>query len=165
MQELTAGYTEEEYEYELQNRMRNLLWTVSGDYELDAELDVGSFRQSRFIALYDAVKQGAFARYFSRDEFGMYLMKKLYLGADEASLSNLAQMCVDQAVADRVIRERRGVATLRRKAFADLLERDFPRLSKPGNPAGRMKIAMLQEGLDGTFTAEKKIREQVQNIE
>ncbi len=164
MQELTAGYTEEEYEYELQNRMRNLLWTVSGDYELDAELDVGSFRQSRFIALYDAVKQGAFARYFSRDEFGMYLMKKLYLGADEASLSNLAQMCVDQAVADRVIRERRGVATLRRKAFADLLERDFPRLSKPGNPAGRMKIAMLQEGLDGTFTAEKKIREQVQEL-
>ena len=89
MQEQSGGYTAEEYEYELQNRMKNLLWTVSGDYELDVELDIRSFQRSKYISLYDAVKQGAFARYFSKDEFGLYLVKKLYLGADEQALSRL----------------------------------------------------------------------------
>lgn len=164
MQEQPEGYSAEEYEYELQNRMKNLLWTVSGDYNLDVELDIRSFQRSKYISLYDAVKQGAFARFFSKEELGLYLVKKLYLGADEASLSSLAQMCVDQAVAEKVTRERKGVASLRRKAFADILERDFPKLSRPGNPAGRMKIAMLQEGIDGTYTAEKRIRDQVEEL-
>lgn len=164
MQGQPEGYTAQEYEYELENRMKNLLWTVSGDYELEVELDTRSFWQSKYIALYDAVKQGAFARYFSKEEFGLYLVKKLYLGAEEAPLVNLAQMCVDQAVADKVIEERKGVATLRKKAFADLLERDFPKLSRPGNLPGRMKIAMLQEGIDGSYTAEKRVKEQVEAL-
>lgn len=155
---------QEEYRYELENRMKNLLWTVSGDYELDVQLDLESFQRSKYISLYDAVKQGAFARYFSKDDFGMYLVKKLYLGADEASLMSLAQMCVDQAVAERIMQERKGVSTLRKKAFADILERDFERLSRPGNVAGRMKIAMLQQGIDGTYLAEKKIREQAEEL-
>ena len=83
MQDRSQIYSEEEYRYELENRMKNLLWTVSGDYDLDVNLDLDSFRESQYITLYDAVKQGAFARYFSKDEFGMYLVKKLYMGADE----------------------------------------------------------------------------------
>ncbi len=164
MQELSEGYAAEEYQYEIENRMRNLLWAVSGDYELDVELDIRSFQRSKYISLYDAVKQGAFARYFSKDEFGIYLVKKLYLGADEAALANLAQMCVDQAISEKVIRERRGVASLRKKAFEDILERDFPGMSKPGNLPGRMKIAMLQEGIDGTYSAEKRIQQQVEEL-
>lgn len=164
MQEQPNGYAEEEYEYELSNRLKNLLWTVSGDYELDMELDVRSFQRSKYISLYDAVKQGAFARYFSKDDFGLYLVKKLYLGADEAALVNLAQMCVDQAVTKKVAKERKGVISLRKKAFADILERDFHKLSRPGNLTGRIKIAMLQEGIDGTYSAEKRIREQVEAL-
>ena len=56
---------DEEYRYELENRMKNLLWTVSGDYDLDVSLDIDSFQRSKYISLYDAVKQGAFARFFS----------------------------------------------------------------------------------------------------
>ena len=82
MQDRSQIYSEEEYRYELENRMKNLLWTVSGDYDLDVNLDLDSFRESQYITIYDAVKQGAFARYFSKDEFGMYLVKKLYMGAD-----------------------------------------------------------------------------------
>ncbi len=80
MQDRSQIYSEEEYRYELENRMKNLLWTVSGDYDLDVNLDLDSFRESQYITLYDAVKQGAFARYFSKDEFGMYLVKKALYG-------------------------------------------------------------------------------------
>lgn len=157
-------HTLQEYQYELENRMQNLLWTVSGDYELDAELDIASFQRSKYISLYDAVKQGAFARYFSRDDFGMYLVKKLYLGADESTLMMLAQMCVDQAVVDKVTQERRGVTTLRKKAFEDILERDFDRLAGGRHLVGRMKIAMLQQGIDGSYLAEKRVTEQMEKL-
>ncbi len=155
---------DEEYRYELENRMKNLLWTVSGDYDLDVSLDIDSFQRSKYISLYDAVKQGAFARFFSKDAFGMYLVKKLYMGAEEASLMGLAQMCVDQAVSEKICAERAGVRILRKKAFEDLLDRDFDRLARYNNPVGRMKIAMLQEGLNGTYTAERRVREQVDQL-
>lgn len=157
------NYAEQEYRYELENRMKNLLWTVSGDYGLDVQMDLDSFQRSKYITLYDAVKQGAFARWFSTDEFGLYLVKKLYLGADERTLMALAQMCVDQAVVGKVTAERKGVASLRRKAFADILEHDFDRLSG-GNLIGRMKIAMLQEGIDGAYLAEKRVRVQMEEL-
>lgn len=155
---------DEEYRYELENRMKNLLWTVSGDYDLDVSLDIDSFQRSKYISLYDAVKQGAFARFFSKDDFGMYLVKKLYMGAEESSLMGLAQMCVDQAVSEKICAERAGVRTLRKKAFEDLLDRDFDRLARYNNPVERMKIAMLQEGLNGTYAAERRVREQVDQL-
>lgn len=55
---------DEEYRYELENRMKNLLWTVSGDYALEVSLDIDSFQRSKYISLYDAVKQGALRVFF-----------------------------------------------------------------------------------------------------
>ena len=54
----------DEYRLELENRIRNLLWTVSGDYQLDMKPDVSLFLRSKAIALYDGIKQGALARYY-----------------------------------------------------------------------------------------------------
>ena len=59
------------YKMEVENRIRNLMWTVSGDYELDTEPDVSSFFKSKYISIYDAVKQGAFSRYFDKNLFGL----------------------------------------------------------------------------------------------
>ena len=42
---------DEEYRYELENRMKNLLWTVSGDYDLEVSLDIDSFQRSKYISL------------------------------------------------------------------------------------------------------------------
>ena len=36
----------------------------------------------------------------------MYLVKKLYMGADEPSRAGLAQMCGDQAVLQKITAER-----------------------------------------------------------
>lgn len=37
----------DEYRLELENRIRNLLWTVSGDYQLDMKPDVSLFLRSK----------------------------------------------------------------------------------------------------------------------
>ena len=41
--------------FEIENRMKNLLWTVSGDYSLEAKLNVEAFLHSKYSALYDAI--------------------------------------------------------------------------------------------------------------
>lgn len=70
----------ENYEMDLENRIRNLLWTVSGDYGLDIKPDVSLFLRSRAIALYDGIKQGAFARFFDRNQMGLYGKKNISSG-------------------------------------------------------------------------------------
>lgn len=74
------SYDFEEHEMEIENRIRNLMWTVSGDYALNTRLDVASFSRNKYISLYDAIKQGAFAKYFDTSELSMYIVKKLFYG-------------------------------------------------------------------------------------
>lgn len=59
---MSGLYDDEDLKLEAENRMRNLMWTVSGDYKLDTKLDVESFSRSKYISMYDAVKQGALAK-------------------------------------------------------------------------------------------------------
>ena len=63
--------TEETWKLEAENRVRNLMWTVSGNYSLDTKLDMDSFERSKYISLYDAVKQGAFAKYFDKNALAL----------------------------------------------------------------------------------------------
>ena len=84
----------DEFQLELENRIKNLMWTVSGDYGLEFKPDLQAFTRSKYIALYDGIKQGAFAKYFDREAYSLYLVKKIYLHAMEAPLMSLAQLCI-----------------------------------------------------------------------
>lgn len=156
-------YLENEYQMEIENRVRNLMWTVSGDYSLDVELDVDSFQKSRYISLYDAIKQGAFARYFDKDALALYVVKKSFLGADQMNLMNLAQICVDAAVHKRVEAERSGVADIRKIAFSDLIEFDYRRLSE--SLTGMLKLAFFKRALDPGYRTTKKLSEALSAVE
>lgn len=146
-----APYLEEEeqdeYSLELQNRMKNLLWTVSGDYTLDVKLDLESYKKSRYISIYDAVKQGAFARFFDMEELSMYIVKKIYMSAQQAPLMELAQLCVDAASYPLITRERSGVEEIRRRAFRDMLEHQSVRMS--ATFFGQVKFHILKGYLNG----------------
>ena len=118
MQDRSQIYSEEEYRYELENRMKNLLWTVSGDYDLDVNLDLDSFRESQYITLYDAVKQGAFARYFSKDEVWYVSGEKVFIWVRMNHLLQDWHRCVwIRRYYRRSQRKRKGVSTLRKKSF------------------------------------------------
>ena len=69
----------DDYRLELENRIRNLLWTISGDYTLNMKVDVSLYLRSKAIALYDGIKQGALAKYYDKDLLGLYLVKKVFL--------------------------------------------------------------------------------------
>ena len=62
--DLTEELSIEDYKLDLENRIRNLLWTISGDYTQQMKPDVSLFLRSKDIALYDGIKQGALAKFF-----------------------------------------------------------------------------------------------------
>ena len=146
--------------FELENRVKNLLWTVSGDYGLDMKPDVSLFLRSEAIALYDGIKQGAFARFYDRDMMGMYLVKKVFLQADEQCLTQLAQLCIEEAVGEKICQERPGICSIQRKACEDILNQEFEQMCAPGNVFGKLRAAVLRRRLEGSsYRAEKKIQE------
>lgn len=155
----------EEFELELENRIKNLIWTVSGDYTLDVKPDIESYHRSHAVGLYDGIKQGAFARYFNREELSLYLMKKIYLHGEEGPLMSLAQLCIEWSVAERITKEREGVKEIRKKALEDILEMDFSRLA--ASEPGRLKLMLFKECLNGSEPATNRMRafmEQVQAL-
>lgn len=145
--------------FELENRIRNLLWTVSGDYGLSVKPDISLFFRSRDIALYDGIKQGAFARYYDRDAMGMYLVKKVFLQAKESELTLIAQLCIEEAVGEKICRERPGVRSMQKQAFEDILDQEFEEMPAPGDLLARLKIAVLRRRLEGeSFRVEKRLQ-------
>lgn len=150
------GYDIEEHRVEIENRIKNMMWTVSGDYSLKVKPDVEAFAKNKYIALYDAIKQGAFARYFDADALGTYLLKKRYYGAEEAPLMSIAQLCADAASYPAISAERPGVRQVRKKAFEAMLEHEFHRMNQ--SFAGRVKISYIRDFLNGRRRDEKRVQ-------
>lgn len=153
----------EERQLEIANRMKNIIWTVCGDYTLEAKPDVEGFLKSKYIALYDGIKQGAFAKYFEKETLSMYLVKKVYLGAREDALVAIAQLCMEKAVGNRIARERKGVASIQKKAYAYVLDHEMDTLVR--SEFGRLQLAMMRQVLTGDRRCEEKIRKQLDRIE
>ena len=145
----------EEHRMELENRIRNLMWTVSGDYGLEMKVDVEAFFHSRNAALYDGIKQGGLAYFYDREALSLYLVKKIYCEAMEGPLMQVASLCIEEAVGQKLNREREGIQALRKKAYEEILDQDFKELS--ATPLGHLEISLLREELDGTYHSTKQI--------
>lgn len=139
----------EDSRLELENRIRNLLWTVSGDYKLDMKPDISLFLRSRAIALYDGIKQGALARFYDKDLLGLYLVKKVFLQAGEGELTAVAQLCIEEAIGEKLCEERPGIRSMQREAFEDILDQEFEEMPSQKDLLGRLKATVLRRRLDG----------------
>lgn len=157
---LAAMEQAEDHRLEIENRIRNLFWTVSGDYSLDMKPDVDTFLRSKPLALYDAVKQGAFAAHYDPKTLALYTLKKRALGADSELLTEITQLCVDAAAYSAAAAERSGVEELRRQAFFDLLETGYFR-----GTLGMLRRSILCRFLGQEDTAPEEIRAAADTIE
>lgn len=119
----------EKRDFDIQSRVENLLWAVSGDYGLDIPADVKAWKKSPYIALYEAVIQGIFQKYFDAEKYHTFFAKKVYQGMIPSVLEALSRLCIDSAVWKKAVRERPGVDSLRKKALQDILEKDSLRLT------------------------------------
>ena len=51
----------------MENRLQNLLWTVSEDYNCDVKINPADLQKSPEIAFYNMILQGAFQKYFDTE--------------------------------------------------------------------------------------------------
>ncbi|NCC44435.1 MAG: nitric oxide reductase activation protein [Clostridia bacterium] len=147
---------------EISNRMKNLIWTVCGDYTMDAKPDVEVFLRSKYVALYDGIKQGAFAKYYDKEALSLYLVKKVYLQAQEGALLEVAKLCMEEAVGKRIAKERSGVDSIRKKAYEHVLDHDSDHLL--ASELGRLKTALMREALTGDSRAQKVLMERMESL-
>ena len=163
----------QDYQLELENRIRNLLWTISGDYTQQMKPNVSLFLRSKDIALYDGIKQGALAKFFDKDFLGMYLVKKIFLGADEASLTFVSQMCIEEAIGERICQLRPGIWEMQKKACEDILDQEYDTLPPASDKLGYLRVNMLQRRISRrdkrkqireTYAEEEKKRQQKKGI-
>lgn len=138
----------QDYHLELENRIRNLLWTISGDYTQQMKPDVSLFLRSKDIALYDGIKQGALAKFFDKDFLGMYLVKKIFMGADETALTFVSQLCIEEAIGDRICQERPGIWEMQRRACEDILDQEYERMPSAADKLGYLRVNMLRRRID-----------------
>ncbi len=127
--------------------------------------DVSLFLRSKDIALYDGIKQGALAKFFDKDFLGMYLVKKIFLGADEASLTFVSQMCIEEAIGEKICQLRPGIWEMQKKACEDILDQEYETLPSTSDKLGYLRVNMLQRRINGrnkrkqikeTYSEEKK---------
>lgn len=147
--------SEEELETaRIQNRLKNLLWTISGDYSLGTEVNAAVFKTSRYIALYDAVCKGGFARYFRPRTLEQYFEKAFLYGAEPSVLLPLSRLCIESAVWKKLAADRGGITELRRLAFEDTLEKESGRLTH--TDWGALEACYLRCCLYGTPAGNSK---------
>ena len=147
----------QDYQLELENRIRNLLWTISGDYTQQMKPDVYLFLRSKDIALYDGIKQGALAKFFDKDFLGMYLVKKIFMGADEAALTFVSQLCIEEAIGERICEQRPGIWEMQRKACEDILDQEYETMPSAADKLGYLRVNLLRRRIDrGGNTSLKK---------
>ncbi|MDD6212536.1 MAG: nitric oxide reductase activation protein [Clostridiales bacterium] len=124
---------------EAENRIQNLVWTISGDYQLKVQPDVDLFLRSRYRGLYHAILEGGFFRFYDRNEFSLYLLKKLYYEADEKELGKVVKLCMDAAIWRPLSQDHPGILKIRLRSAEDFLETEFQRCSV--SPLGRLQLA------------------------
>ena len=147
----------QDYQLELENRIRNLLWTISGDYTQQMKPDVSLFLRSKDIALYDGIKQGALAKFFDKDFLGMYLVKKIFMGADEAALTFVSQLCIEEAIGERICEQRPGIWEMQRKACEDILDQEYETMPSAADKLGYLRVNLLRRRINrGGNTSLKK---------
>ncbi len=136
-----------EHRLEVENRIKNLFWTVSGDYTIEFEPRVEDYARSKHTALYEAIKQGAFAKHFDLNQLGLYLMKKMYFSADEKMLLELSRLCIDVAVYPLLQKERFGTEEIRAQAFGEWLEAMEDGFEQ--NVLAQAKLLVMRQAMDG----------------
>ncbi|MCH1959099.1 nitric oxide reductase activation-like protein [Romboutsia hominis] len=106
--------------YEFENRISNLSWTVAGDYNDDIQISKNEY-SSKDIALYFATMAGGRHKYIDWILVKRYLLSRAKMGYDIDVISDLLHITLDRLVEEKIIKERPGIEDIRLSAYKDIL--------------------------------------------
>ena len=97
------------------------------------------------------------AKFFDKDFLGMYLVKKIFMGADEAALTFVSQLCIEEAIGERICEQRPGIWEMQRKACEDILDQEYETMPSATDKLGYLRVNLLRRRIDrGENTSLKK---------
>ncbi|MGL5348659.1 MAG: nitric oxide reductase activation-like protein [Peptostreptococcaceae bacterium] len=107
-------------EYEFENRVNNLAWTISGNYDENISLSKLDY-SSKDVALYFAIMEGARNKYIDWDIVKKYIYNRAKMGYDLSIILSLSQIVFNIIVENKIIEERPGVEDIKNSAYKDIL--------------------------------------------
>lgn len=107
-------------DYEFENRVNNLAWTISGKYDENINISKQDY-SSKEVALYFAIMEGARNKYVDWHIVKKYLVSRAKKGYDVTTISTLAQIIFNIIVEEKVIKDRPGIEDIRNKAYKDII--------------------------------------------
>ncbi|MFZ7133560.1 MAG: nitric oxide reductase activation-like protein [Eubacteriales bacterium] len=110
-------------DYEVKNRLNNIMWTISGIYDEELENLDDYAKLSKELSIYYAIKAGARKKYVDWTLIKKYVAYKINRGALRNHILSFAEICIDIMVEEKMLAERPGVKEIRNFAYNLLLEK------------------------------------------
>lgn len=148
-------------DYEFDNRINNLAWTISGNYNDEIDISEKNYK-SKDISLYFAIISGARRKYIDWDIVKKYLLSRINIGYDRDSISNLVQVVLNNIVESRVISERPGVKEIRKSAYKEILK-NFNKINQ-SNIFEKIKYVFVLESMGKHPSVDSLIRRIINDI-
>ncbi|MDK2564048.1 nitric oxide reductase activation-like protein [Romboutsia sedimentorum] len=148
-------------DFEFENRLNNLSWTICGDYNVEIENDENDYL-SKNVALYYSINAGARRTYIDFNTIKKYLNSRVKSGLNKEVLIKLVQICSDVAINDKIIQERPGVYDIRKKAYQDIISNYFK--IKDDTVLDKIKYTLILENMDKHPIVSPKIRKIINDI-
>ena len=84
------------------------------------------------------------------------------MGADEAALTFVSQLCIEEAIGERICEQRPGIWEMQRKACEDILDQEYETMPSAADKLGYLRVNLLRRRIDrGGNTSLKKKNPQV----
>ena len=131
-------------DYEFDNRINNLAWTISGDYAEGIEVSEKDY-SSKEVSLYFGIIAGARRKYVDWGIVKKYLIHRVNKGYEKDIILDLVQIVLNNLVESKVIQDRPGIEEIRAKAYKDIIN-GFAKIYND-NILQKIKYTFILEGM------------------
>ena len=107
-------------DYEFENRINNLAWTISGNYNEEVNISKENYI-SKDVAMYFAIMEGARHKYIDWNVIKKYIFSRVKSGYDLEIISNLVHIVFNRIIEENVINERPGVEDIIKQSYKDII--------------------------------------------
>lgn len=142
-------------DYDMKNRLNNMMWTISGDYQEEIDGYDRYSKISKDLAIYYAVKSGARRKYVDWDLIKRYIGYKIKKGINADIVLPFVEICTDIMVEDKLIEERPGIYDIRTKGFDELLKKFL--LSKASTFMEKVRYSWVFEQMSKSVQFDREV--------
>ena len=111
-------------EFDFENRLKNLMWTVAGDYKADSSGKEYDYELKDY-AIYEAAMLGARQKYVDWKLVKKYLRYRIKEGSDIGIILPIIEMTSDCMIEEKLIIDRPGMVDIKTKGLELMLQKYF----------------------------------------